>query len=518
MTEGDLKRVREDEYQALYRFAASLNGVTYPEFDEYTMQRASLFVVPKDEHFRAIEQALDKIARALPALKRIFTKPITRLKDVQSILPVEAVRVINNRSMSHVSAHSELWGDVTDEGLKPRKLMTVDREEDYAIYENVAFCRLIGLILAFTRRNARLLKDIMYAYRDLQFNLLERANHPSYYLAIGKLHMGYARAQDKYDPAYERCLEKLLFIDKTIREKLRAPVYAHCRKKAKEKLVLKKTNVFRLHKDYRQVYALLKWFGEGEAEIDEALLLGKTDKDAYAAYCSMLAVFAVGHFNFAFDKTERLQLLRLNTTATFMGWRLTLERVEEGGLIGLRFGFTKEKNYRICLLFGNEEAPMSALNAFKRACSADEYFLASCFETATEGTERVHLSLFDVDSFRRLQQLLLRGMVYADETRTVCPFCGKPLSRAGEEGVTFECRACRTQIFEFICPETGEKYVATGIKDLRPTKRKDVGADRKTAFLVDKYAEARLYYRNVTPVTADGRPMCPRCGKAHKGT
>ncbi len=498
----------EDEYLSLLQFAKEHPSMPYPEFDNYTLQRVNLFVVPKDEHFRSMEQALDKIIQALPALKRIFTKPITRLKDVHNILPVESVRVINNESVAHIARHSELWGDITGEGLKPRKLMTLDRQEDYAIYENVAFTKLVNMLLSFTRKNIRLLKDVMYAHRDLHFNLLERTNHLNYFLAIGKLHIGYARAQDKYNLSYERCLEKLFFIDKTLRCKLNSPVYRHCRKTT-AKITLKKTNVFRLHKDYRQVYNLLKWFHEDKEEIDDSAPIMRTSKQAYTAYCNLLSVFAVGHFNFAFDQKQNLNFCRLNAESVLYSWKLRLETLEQNDLVGLRFSFSKDRTYQICLLFCNEEYSTAQVEDFKTAHTADEYLIATPIEYGAKNS--VYLSLFDIDSFRRLQQLLLRGMVYSDTERERCPFCGQLMIKT-ERGNA--CPVCRTEIYEKRCPETGKDYCATGIADFKLPQRK-AEETRKDKYLFDKYAEARLYYRNIQPIAQTGESLCPHCGKLH---
>ena len=220
----------EEEYRSIGRFAAEYNQINYLQLDSYTTQKVNLFALPEQERFRAMEFLLDKIISSLPALKRIFAKPITRLKDVTNVLPVEAVHVINNQTMVHISRHTELWGNVSKEGLKPRKLMTLAHEEDYKIYENLVFTRLIDHILSFAKKSVRLLKDIMYSCQPMRFNLLERTNHLMYFLAIGKLHVGYAHTQDKYHNAHQRCLEKLLFIEKALRPKLNAPVYKFCKK------------------------------------------------------------------------------------------------------------------------------------------------------------------------------------------------------------------------------------------------------------------------------------------------
>lgn len=503
------QRVLEDEYLSFVRFIEECNHCSYTEFDNYTLERINLFITPKDEHFLAMELALDKIICALPALKRIFSKPIIRLKDVQNILPVESVRVINNQSVTHVSGHSELWGDITKDGLKPRKLMTLDRQEDYAIYENVAFSRLIDYILAFVKKNILLLKDIMYANRELRFNLLERINHLHYFLAIGKLHMGYVRAQNQQHKSYERCLEKLLFIDKTLRSKMHAPIYRHC-KKNKTKLTLKKTNVFRLHKDYRQVYALLKWFLDGKEEIDETLNVSPAPKDGYAAYCTLLSLFSMGHFNFYFGPRKRFDLSSINTSCSYKDWNLAIKRVSFADIDGLRFTVKKEKTHRICLIFASDQTPINsvAFEKFKKKYEAEEYLFASPVVYGEK--DYVYLSLFDIDSFRRIQQLLLRGMVYADEQREVCPFCGNPLKA---ENNAFVCNTCKTEILTHICSQTKETYFTTNV---RINNTEAVSASQKEKFLVDKCAEAQWHYRNITPVTTRGSFLCPKCGRQHE--
>lgn len=499
----------DDEYAALLAFSRERNRLSYADFDALTLTTVNLFVTPKDAHFRGIETTLDKIIRALPSLKRIFSKPITRLTEVYNILPVESVRVINNQSMAHVSRHSELWGDIKGGELKPKKLMTLDKCEDYQIYENIAFARLINIILAYVKRNIRLLKDIMYAHRDLHVNLLQRTNHVNYFLAIGKLNLGYSRVQDEYQLAYGRCLEKLLFIDNALRAKLHASVYRFC-KKDNSKLTLKKTNVFRLHKDYMQVYALLKWFFAIEEDAEEELYVGGASREGYTAYCNMLAVFAAGHFNFQFITRKRLNFLNLNAEANFCDWNLKIEEYRCEGIRGILLSFRKEREYKICLIFRhNGDQEERKIDRFKAKCDAEEYFYADPWEFNAKGY--LYLSIFDIDSFRRMQQLILRGMVYSDLKRDVCPFCGKKLVKTKGGHV---CASCRTEIKESVCPETQESYLETRIYEYVP-KVDAEGSGKKNKFLMDKFAESQLYFRNITNIDFFGKTICPKCGKVH---
>ncbi len=510
MAEGVFsQQTMEREYLSIERFTEEYDTLTYLQLDNYTTQRVNLFALPENESFYRLEYTLDKIIAALPAFKRILSKPITRLKDVTNVLPVEAVRVMNNATMVHISQHTELWGNVTKEGLKPRKLMTLAHEEEYKIYENVLFVRLIDTLLAFVRKNVRQLKDILYSCQPLRFNLLERTNHLMYFLAIGKLHVGYAHAQDEYRQVHQRCLEKLLFIDKTLRARLHVPVYRVCRKDT-SRLTLKKTNVFRLQKDYRQVYALWKLFVDKDAQISAQMEEETLPERGYADYCTLLSVFAAGHFNFDFDEKDKLKFRKLNATCTFRGWTLRIERLTLGEVEGLRFRVKKEKEYAAVLFFYRREGHTSeAVQAFARKYPADEYLFAEPSAYGEKG--RVYLNLFDVDSFRRIQQIFLRAMVYADEKREACPFCGAPLE-AGKEG--YKCGLCKTLLRERRCPEHGKAYFTTELKDYKiPLKSKRT--EGQTTLFADKEWESVLFYRNITPLTGRGQPACPHCGKSH---
>ncbi len=499
------------EYDSLLQFVKANPKISYASFDDAIMQSVNLFVIPKDEHFRTINKTLDKIVRALPSLKRIFTKPITRLKDVDNVLQIESVKVINNRSVTHISRHSELWGDVTDQmELKPRKLLTIDRQEDYAIYENVAFAHLVNYILSYVHKNMLLLKDVMYSFRDLHFNLLERTNHLNYFLALGKLHLGYSRGQEKYHNAYERCLEKLQFIERSLRSKLHSNVYRFC-KKFHFTLELKKTNVFRLQKDYQQVYSLLKWFSELQQDDSKDVKIGEVNKSSYSAYCNLLSVFAISNFNFTFGNSAGINLDSLKTRCTYKKWSLTLVGLGDDGTDGILFTFRKDKTYRICLFYANSETDYTMVENIKSSHFADEYLFANPTDYGQKNS--LYLSLFDVDSFRRIQQLVLRGMIYSDETRSVCPFCGSPLLL--DDGV-YHCEVCRMQIFTNVCPVTEQTYFATKIKTLKIERRKSEELLLANSLLLDKFMEAKNYFRNVTALSNHDEIICPYCNKVHK--
>lgn len=503
-----------DDYAALWQFAKRSRSLTYPQLDAALVRQVNLFALKENFDFQGLEAALDEIIKSLPAIKRIFAHPITRLRDVGEIMPVESVRVVNNRTIVHASAHSELWDDITEDGMRPKKLLTVSYEDNYSIYENVAFVRTVDIILHLVRKNIRLLRNMLYASSDLSFNLLERLNHPEYYLAIGKLHIGYVRDYDRYRPSAERCLAKLIHIEGTIRARLSAPIYRKCKRKS-GKIALKKTNIFRNHKDYHRIYLLLKWFAD--ERIDETEEIAPiTEESGYTTFCLLLTLFAAGHFHFTFPEEQKIDLTAPHAVATFGGWHLTVDTVPYEGAQAILLSLSKDATYKVILLPATHpEEGRATLQKLRLSYPANEYLLALSDEELAEQGE-ISLSLFDIESFRRLQQILLRGMIYCDHTRDTCPFCGRPLrySQVEGEGARHECGGCRTQIYSAVCPNMGYPYYYTRIGNFKPEGAPDTRTLRDS-LLYARYLEAKMYFRNITPIDEEGKILCPRCGKSH---
>ncbi len=496
-------------YTEILAEARSAGNITYSEFDELVLKKVSLFDVPDDDYLFIIEQTLDKIISALPAFKRIFAKPIIRLTDAREIVPIEAVKLIDNHSLMHVAARSELWDDVTERGIKPRKLMTTEPVETYSIYENIAFVYAVDTILAFIKQTATIFKDIMYGSKDLHFNLLDRTHHSLYFVAIGKLHLEYSRARAEQSD-WTRCIDKLLFVDKTLRAKLRSPVYLKC-KKTRTHLDLKKTNIFRSHKDYATVYNILKWFENDMENVTIKSIGISSNSKEYGAFCSFLSVFAAGHFNFAFPSNARFDLCSLDTECHFKDWTLKLKKISTGLCDGILFTVAKDREFSSFISFC-EKSSLSpvALERLREEVRADEYLF--CSANSYGEKDVLYLNVYDVDSFRRIQQLLLRSMIWSDEKRDVCPFCGHPLE-ATEDG--HECQVCRGQLLERICPETNKKYYISKIKQVRALAQTEKENYEKRRFLHDRQDEAQLHFRNISPISSDGTPSCPHCGKYH---
>lgn len=500
---------KNNEYSNVLNYSKENNNISYKLFNEHLTNNLYLFDVPNDDFFFQIDTKLNQIIKVLPSIKKVLSKPIVYLKDKQEIVPVEAVKVINNKTLAHVAIHAELWSNITNEGIKPRKLMTIEKIENYAIYENIVVSRTINSILDFIKTTSLVLKDILYGCQDIHFNMLDRTHHKQYFLAIGKLHMEYASAHERHYSLYFSCIEKLLYIEKTLRAKLNAPVYKICNKN-KSKIKLKKTNVFRSHKDYKQIYEIAKLF-EDKLETNDNQLNQEIKKEDYGMFINLLLIFAIGHFNFQFNETETFDFFNLNNNCNFKEWYLNIQNIEYNNIYGTTLTFSKDKQYTICIIYNDvNELEEKNIKEFKNQIKANEYKFASYDKYGKK--DILYLSIYDVDSFRRLQQLLLKGMIYCDQTHDVCPFCGNKMELNKEK---YECDICRGQIYEQTCPETNNKYYITSIKKYKSYIKNNNQQQEKRKFLHDRYSDAQLHFRNITPIAIDGSIICPECGKKH---
>ena len=480
-------------YKDSKKFLSKYNNITYPEFDYYSVTELNLFSSVEDINFKDIGDKLYDIEKILPAIGRIFAKPIIHLIDEEILVPVEAVRLINNKTMNYASNHSEHWANITDSGIRPRKLLTNNYRDNYAIYENVVFSRCVDHILNYTRHYTRIMSDMIYTNKKLEIDLLERENHISYYLALGKLETGYLRGFSDYIDITLKLLSRLEFINSFLTARLRRPVYAKAHK-VKGKVKLRRTNILGMHKDYRQIYKYMKGVYTGTLETFEEVI----DPTDYLYFCKYITLFAIGHFNLQMDKNKIIDFKKLNLDFKFKEYHLNLSDTTIDGHPAMLLTFKEEKEYKIALIPSVEDITVNSPEGIE--C----FILNPNLET-----EDVFISINNIDSFRRIQQLLLKGLIYSSEVMDTCPFCGNQMEK---EDNLYYCSKCRTEIRKEHCATFNKDYYVTTIRNFRV--KKDKLRKIKDRLLQRRINEGILHFRNITKMTTDLAFICPYCNKA----
>lgn len=509
-----------DKYQieATKRFALLLKGIesfivkhpvlTYIEFDYYVVHDVTLFSVEPEFDFNALKHTIDTIKKTLPAVKRIFTKPIIVLKDTDDVLPVENTRIINQNTLLHLANHSQHVANLTTKGVKPRKLLTRIYEDDYAIYENIVFCNYVDEIMYLANKNRRILNNLLYASDIMRFNLLEKVNHLNYFLALGKLHTGYIRDFSQYFTVSKQLLSDLSVIQRTIQPRLSKPIYKKNVVRNKN-LSLKKTNIFISQKDYRLVYKTYKkLISDAIIPTSEPVNLDMDwIRTIYMRYIQMLTVFSASHFNFEMDSKVKLNLMDVSVNLIFKDWKLSIQNLEDNAML---LYFKKDTYYRMMVV--GHDYDEAKIKEHKSKRRLHEVIKVNPFDEDYLNRPDIYVSMDDIDSFRRLQQIILKGMVYADTQRTVCPFCGGKMSIHNGE---HQCEACMLMIKQHQCSETKQPYYYT---DIPVHKRYVLDSKHKQLedyWYYEKQVESLMYFKNITKIDQDHQIICPHCHQIH---
>lgn len=111
----------------------------------------------------AVQCELEDIERNLTTvlnsghLHSISDRPRRDLRYEDSVAPVARARRLATSALSHLASHSDCWQQRTLSGVLPRKVLARFSEDDYAIYENRLYKRLLDrLDRHLTRRLARI--------------------------------------------------------------------------------------------------------------------------------------------------------------------------------------------------------------------------------------------------------------------------------------------------------------------------------------------------------------------------
>ena len=512
------ERKHLDEYSHLEtllddinRFVNRHSQLNYIDFDYYAVHDLTLFSVEPDFDFQAFEKNITRISKAVPSIKRIFSKPIIALKDISEILPVEIVAKTNQDTFSYLGTHMNQVSNITKRGIKPRKLLTQIYEDDYGIYENLVFCDFIDELLKYCRKNLKALQCLLYASETMEFNLLERINHLDYFLALGELHTGYIRDFTKHYGIAKELSRKTLAVIDSIKPRLHKPIYQRNLRRGR-KLPLKKSNIFLMQKDYHSVYTAYKYLlsnrlvaEEERKEVDFIQL-----RKDYYSFVEIMLIFSLGHFSFQSDPEIKMNLKDLDAVFTFKKWEARIKNLNNSSFL---LTLKKDKIYKILFLPTIDFTYDPSFLLTKKG-NADEVIVCTPFENDSTLKYASWISIENIDSFRRIQQFILKAMIYSDTERDDCPFCGDRL-RFNEDDNSYECDNCRTIIKEDTCSEFNEKYFYTEIEGYTP-KTIDASLYRdEDEWLLRRKEESIMCFRNITETDTNGDSVCPICHHVH---
>ncbi|MDY3907439.1 MAG: zinc ribbon domain-containing protein [Candidatus Enterosoma sp.] len=487
-------------YRPLNEFLKEHKKFSFLEFDYQTGNNINLFLSSANSvNIDEVYSIFEKINRTIPSIERIFKKPVIHLKEEEDIVPTEACRTIDNKTITHLAMHPENWQDIKDEQAVPRNLLTRIYLDNYSIYENVLFVNTVNNILSFLKMNIRMMKDLLDNSSTIQMNYLDKADHLQFYLALAKLHTSYVRNFNKDAIKAIKLINSLLDCQKRISCQLNRPIYRRNYKLAKN-VKLKSTNILNMQKDYHRMFKLALFFHREKVVKEDKIIYDDEFFKSYFNYCMCLILFSSINFSFTPEDDGIIDTEQLDINLKYKSYRLNIKTIEDNE--GFLLTFYKEKEYRILLLPFSKEVIENRRNlTIRHLLKYDEVnYLLPFYESRDDS---IYLSINNLNSFRRIQQILLKGMIYSSIVFDVCPFCGEELQKIGHD--EYFCPSCFTSIKKKHCPIEDVDYYESKIHHFSITANKEE---------IDN--ESYYHYRNITQIADKNSFICPRCHKVHK--
>ncbi len=240
-----VKELQKDRETVLLKDAV----VRSDETDEVSVIRTVCAV--DEDWVEAIERGLVFVGKAIGEERQF-------IRSKGEVAPIEKVKHVSRESVEHLARHSNLiTREQTGDDILPDQLYTVERLNDYTVYENrflyMLLCKLrdfIGMrynkIIKLTNTysgTSRLRKKVVAGKTRLEYEVnFKESREDDWYLR------NHNSASD--------ALERLELMQRSVYYYLRTPLMTEVAKADKLKPPITKTNVLRMDKNFKEVVAL----------------------------------------------------------------------------------------------------------------------------------------------------------------------------------------------------------------------------------------------------------------------
>ncbi len=277
----------------------------------------------------AIEAGLIHVEKALKEERQF-------IRSNGEVVPIEKVKHVSRESVEHLAKHSDLITKCENiENIIPEKLYTVERLNDYAVYEN----RFLYMLLCFLR------DFITIRYNDILdlSNKYEADLNLNKTVISGKQKMNYSvslhdvKRDDQYlketNPAKD-LIDKIHLLLKTVIAFLNTPLMQEVSKVAMLKPPITKTNVLKMNNNFKGAVALYEFimaYDKKGYTIEEQVITLSPFEDMLAdelAEAGGLLSFLVYEYGLALNQQLKKNYLREEELRKVEKIRARAERIE----------------------------------------------------------------------------------------------------------------------------------------------------------------------------------------------
>lgn len=118
------------------------------------------------------EKWIETLESYLPSIDKIMRNPKSDLKYEEEVVLIEKAKKTDARSIKHLSSNTHLIKEVTDEMIRPKKILTTFSDVNYATYENRMVYSLVERLFYFVRSRSEVIKEEIASFQNktLHFN------------------------------------------------------------------------------------------------------------------------------------------------------------------------------------------------------------------------------------------------------------------------------------------------------------------------------------------------------------
>lgn len=250
-------------------------------------------------HCTINEDWVSEIEKGLVFVEKAIKEERQFIRNDGEVVPIEKAKHVDKHSVEHLARHSEMitrLPEDEDETIVPDKLYMIERDSDFAVYENRFLYMLLKYLESFIDVRLSRIEELGNTYRA---SMSMKKN-----ISLGKRHIVYEaklaedRQNDPYSSLNDEAKEMILRIEAVahwVSALLATPLMEQVAKVPMVRPPITKTNVLRMNNNFKNAVALYEYVcayeGDGYS-MEERIRRQSPFTDAMADEFSELVLLA----------------------------------------------------------------------------------------------------------------------------------------------------------------------------------------------------------------------------------
>lgn len=262
------------------------------------------------EHKNFDNEWINKLEQYLPSIDRIIQNPKSTLRYDEEIIIIEKAKKVTSTSIRHLAANSQLIKEVSDEGeVIPNKILSVNPEIEYGIYENRFIMTLIQRLSTFVGNRYEVIKSNFQSYQRRHLNLASSFGMNNNEVTINVDMVIKSEVEDSdLKERNERLFQRVKKLYKTVHGYLLSPFMRELEGQKPVIPPIMKTNIILKNPDFRDAYDLWTFLDRYNALVYDIDVIERDMHldQSFVANLNQLALLTYGFI--AFNQEDRKEL------------------------------------------------------------------------------------------------------------------------------------------------------------------------------------------------------------------